>query len=420
MEIDNLRAAFGYSRDNSDIEPALAWCRPLQALWFTRGRIREGRAWFDAAVSDLDERRTEVAAAVHARALADKAVLDAWVGDIDSLAQAEQALGIARDLGEPALLARALTACGFCAGQGSNAAAAWEYFTEAIGLARELDDRWRLSQILAWQTLAAGVAGDPAALRAAGQEGRDLADSIGDGFHSRQCRDWLGYALDHAGRFGRSRRTIERGNGRGRGGSRRNLSGEQPRGSDHGIAFQGKVAAARAAAEATLDGGRGAGREILRYSGTLVLGFAALAAGDGAAAHEAREAGCQHASAVGSMVAIQRVWNIASALADGDVAAARSCADEAVSTVSGWYLVWALTDARARGNRGGGQPNRPSMMPARRSRSPPRSRSHLGIPDILECLAVVAGEDGASTKLPVSSPRQTPSDTDGCDAIQNL
>src|SRR5262249_29907082 len=133
LEIDNLRAAFDYSRDQSELEPALVMVSALQALWFTRGRIREGRAWFEAAFADLDDRRTEVAPAVHARALADKAVLDAWVGDVDSLAQAEQALVIARDLDEPALLARTLTACGFCAGQGYNPAAAAAYFTEAIG-----------------------------------------------------------------------------------------------------------------------------------------------------------------------------------------------------------------------------------------------------------------------------------------------
>src|SRR5271166_2874908 len=393
MEIDNLRAAFGWSRDNSDLEPALTVVSSLQPLWFTRGHIREGRAWFDAALSDLDGQRAQVGAAVRARALADKAVLDAWVGDIDSLAQAEQALGIARELDEPALLARALTACGFGAGQGSNAAAAWEYFAEAIGLARELDDRWRLSQILAWQTLAAGVAGDPAAVRAAGQEGRDLADSIGDGFHSRQCRDWLGYALisvgDLVGAVSQLREVMDEAEAAHDEISRVSSLGAQTM----ALTFQGKVAAARAAAEATLEvavelGGR------TTVLGHLVLGFAALAAGDGAAVHEAREAGCQHASAVGSMVAIQRVWNIASALAEGDLAAARSCADEAVSSTSGWYLVWALT-MRARVAIAAGEPGQAERDAREALALAAEIKAHLGIPDILECLAVVAGEDGA-------------------------
>ena len=117
IEIDNLRAAFGWSRENSDTELALALASSLQPLWLRRGRIREGLAWFDAALADLDAQHPGVAAAVRARALADKAVLDAVLG-ADTLEQAQQALAIARELDDPALLARALTACGFIAGQG--------------------------------------------------------------------------------------------------------------------------------------------------------------------------------------------------------------------------------------------------------------------------------------------------------------
>ena len=50
-EIDNLRAAFGWSRENSDIELALTLASSLQPLWLARGRIREGLAWFDAVLA---------------------------------------------------------------------------------------------------------------------------------------------------------------------------------------------------------------------------------------------------------------------------------------------------------------------------------------------------------------------------------
>ena len=50
-EIDNLRAAFGWSRENSDIELALALASSLQPLWLARGRVREGLAWFDAVLT---------------------------------------------------------------------------------------------------------------------------------------------------------------------------------------------------------------------------------------------------------------------------------------------------------------------------------------------------------------------------------
>ena len=198
-EIDNLRAAFGWSRENSDIELALALASSLQPLWQARGRVREGLAWFDAALADLDAQHAEVAAAVRARALADRAVLAIWVGAADSLDQAQQALAIAREVDDPALLARALTACGFIAGRPSASRwpsrtsprrSAWPApWTIGGGSARSSPGRRRR----------AIVAGDPIATRAAAEEGRDLADAIGDRFDSRLCRWCLGMAQTISG-----------------------------------------------------------------------------------------------------------------------------------------------------------------------------------------------------------------------------
>ena len=157
IEIDNLRAAFGWSRENSDTELALTLASSLQPLWLGRGRLREGLTWFDAALADQRLHHLEVTPAVRARALADKAALGTWVSAPDSLDHAEQALAIAREIDDPALLARALTACGYAAVVDAELAA--PYFAEAIGLARALGDRWRLSQILVWQADAALVGG---------------------------------------------------------------------------------------------------------------------------------------------------------------------------------------------------------------------------------------------------------------------
>jgi predicted ATPase len=75
IDIDNLRAAFAWSRENSDVELALALASSLQPLWQARGRLREGLAWFDAALTDLDAQHAEEVAVVRARALADRAML---------------------------------------------------------------------------------------------------------------------------------------------------------------------------------------------------------------------------------------------------------------------------------------------------------------------------------------------------------
>jgi predicted ATPase/class 3 adenylate cyclase len=142
-EIDNLRAAFGWSQENSDVALASSLASSLQPLWLSRGRLREGLAWFDAVNTALEAHHLEVAAGVRARALADKAVLGSQLGAADSNDQAQQALALAREIDDPALLARALTACGLTAA--FNAELARPFFAEAIDLARRLGDQWRLS-----------------------------------------------------------------------------------------------------------------------------------------------------------------------------------------------------------------------------------------------------------------------------------
>src|SRR5271168_2429996 len=394
IEIDNLRAAFGWSRENSAIELALTLASSLQPLWQARGRIREGRAWFDTALADLDAQHPEVAAAVRARALADKAVLDTWAGAAASTDQAEQALAIARDVDDPALLARTLAACGFIAGAGYNAEVARACFAEAIGLARAVDDRWRLSRILALQAQGAEIAGDLLGMRAAGEEGRDLADAIGDRFNSRACRFYLGTSQTARGDLAGAVAQLGE------------VAAEAEEAHDEiyrvttlggqslALAYQGEAAAARAAAEAALKGAAELGGRFAVVTHAAV-GFAALAAGDAAAAHEAREAARQDMTVVsGGAAALQRIWNVEAALADRDLAAARRWADEAVATMTGLWLAWALC-TRARVAIAAGEPEQAERDAQDALTCGAGIEAYLLVPDILECLAALAG-DGAS------------------------
>ncbi len=389
-EIDNLRAAFAWSRENSDVELALALASSLQPLWRARGRLREGLAWFDAGLADLDAQHPAMAAAVRAAALADRAVLAAIMGAAEGLDQAQQALAIAREVDDPALLARALTACGSTAAF-TNPELAGPYFGEAIGLARALDDRWRLSQILAWQANSAHIAGDPLGVRTAAEEGRDLADAIGDGFNSRMCRFCLGSAQMFSGdlagaitQFGEVAAEAEA------------AHDEMIRvmslgGQGIALVYQGEAAAARAVAEATIEGGAEVGGR-LAVLGHTVLALAALAAGDGAATHEAREATWQHMSVIGGvMAAFHRAWNAEAALADGDLTAARRWADELVSTSTGWYSVWALT-IRARVAIAHGEREQAERDAHDALGCAAEVEAYLDSSDTLECLAALAGD----------------------------
>jgi predicted ATPase/class 3 adenylate cyclase/tetratricopeptide (TPR) repeat protein len=391
-EMDNLRIAFAWSLGNSDIELAVALASSLQPLWFTRGRIREGRAWFEAALTADDTNHVEVAAAVRAGALADKAVLDAWVAARFSMDQAQQAVAIARELDDPALLARALTACGVIAGYYDREVAR-PYFDEAIGLARAIGDRWRLSQILALQAQGAAIAGDPFAVRAAAEEGRDLADAIGDESNSRACRFFLGLAQAASGdlagavtQLGEVAAESEAAHD-----EIWRVSSLGSRGTV--LAYQGDAAGARAAAEAALEAGAELGGFFVGM-GYQVLALAALAAGDGAGAQEAYEAAWKHMSVMGEMGALWRYWGAEAALAGGDVAAARGLADDAVSVTQGWYLSWALT-GRARVLMAQGEPEQAESDAYGALTRAAEIEVQLGVPDVLEVLADLAGEAGS-------------------------
>jgi predicted ATPase/class 3 adenylate cyclase len=391
-EIANLRAAFLWSRENSDVELALALASSLQPLWLARGRFREGLAGFDTALADDNAQHAEMAAAVRARALADRAVLATLMGAADSLEQAQEALAIAREVDAPALLARALTACSVIA-VFDNPATARAYFAEAIGLARALDDRWRLSQLLAWQAVGAAVAGDPIAGRAAGQEGRDLAEAIGDRFHSRQCRWSLGVAQiiqgDLAGavtQFGAVVAEAEAAHDV-------FYKAQSLMSQSHVLAWQGKTGAARADADAAIEAAAELG-EIVAGNARWALVTAALAAGDVAAALDASEAAWQPYSVLPAAAALGRTYYTQATLASGDLIAARRWADEAVATATGWWLMWALT-TRARVAIVEGEPEQAERDAHDALALGASMQAQLGISDTLECLAVLAGEAGS-------------------------
>jgi predicted ATPase/class 3 adenylate cyclase/DNA-binding CsgD family transcriptional regulator len=390
-EIDNLRAAFSWSRENSDVELALALASSLQPLWQARGRLREGLTWFDTALADLDANHLGVAPAVRARALADRAMLGLWAGAADSPDQAQQALAIAREVDDPALLARALTACGYIAAY-FDAEAARAYLAEAIGRARALGDRLRLSQILIAQAAMARAAGNPLAARAAAEEGRDLADAIGDRFDARRCRFGLGIAQ------------VSNGDLAGAAAQFAAVAVEAEAAHDEifradslayqgiALAYQGDTAAARAAVDVAVEAAAEFGglKASLAYG---ALAIVALAAGDAATALDATEAAGQHMSALPQTPAVQRVLSAEVALAGGDLVAARRLADDVVSKTTDAFPPEALT-TRARVAIAQGEPDQAERDAHDALACAAEVEAYLVIPDILECLAALACEAG--------------------------
>jgi predicted ATPase/class 3 adenylate cyclase/DNA-binding CsgD family transcriptional regulator len=384
-ELDNLRAAFAWSRENLDIERSLQIASSLQPLWLTRGRLREGLNWIDAALADLDTVDREVAPAVLARTLADAALLDGWVGVPERREQANQALAIARQLDEPSLLVRALTAC--CGTAAFNPGQAASYFAEAIELARALGDKWRLSQLLGFQAYAAMIAGDPIAAGTA-EEGRDLADAIGDQFASGQCRVFgiaggrsvLG---DLAGAEAELQAVIADVDAVGDPLCRFNGVMTQ----SFVLGWQGKTAAARAAAEAAIESAAELG-VVIEGLGYLTLAAAHLAAGDVAPAKDAFGQGWSRIPDVDFSTTNMR-WGAEIELAAGDVGAARYLADQAVSAAAGFLRTMALTTrarvALAEGDTEAAERDAHDALVVAVDIGAP-----LGVPDILDFLTCLA------------------------------
>ena len=387
-EIDNLRAAFAWSRERNDTEDALRLVSSLQPLWLSRGRILEGLSWFSALPTDEGQRAADMNPAVRARAIADKAVLTSVISAPDRLERVEQSLTTAREIGEPGLLLRALIACGSTAA--FNADVARPYLAEALELARARGDTWRLSQVLCWQARAAITAGEPRAALEAGAEGYQLADEIGDHFISRICRFWgIGTALWMQAELTAAAAQF------------RELVTEAEAAHDpfgqvaalshlaHTLAYLGDTNAARAAAATAAELGAEFGGFAEGF-GYAALARAALAAGDVAAATDASEVARQRMGA--HPVPGANVNPIAEiALARGDLAAARRHADEAVALARGVNLAVALI-GRTRVAIAQGEPGQAERDAHNALVVAVAVDSHAPTADALECLAGLACE----------------------------
>lgn len=395
LEMDNLRSALGWSLENSEPELALTLASSLQPFWLMRGRLLEGCAWFNTVLTD-NPNDLDLTAAVRARALAEKASLDIFVTGTASMDDAREALAIARELGDPALLARALTACGLSAGYSdfNHTEMAQAYFDEGASLARTLDDRWTLSQILTWQATTSESAGYPIAAAAAAEEGRALADAIGDRTGSLLNRSSLAWARleqgDVVAAVAQFRAVL----------SEARAANEYfvPMGTLLGLctalAHQGEVSETRDTADAAIELAAEFGDYFVGLSHG-VLAMAALAAGDVETARNSSEANWQYMCGIQLQLATaERAHHaVQVALAGDDVISARRWADEAAAVATGWHLVAALLGS-ARVALAEGEPAEAERYAIDALATAASSNAYLPLADIFECLADMAVRAG--------------------------
>ncbi|HVQ99266.1 MAG TPA: LuxR C-terminal-related transcriptional regulator, partial [Mycobacterium sp.] len=285
-----------------------------------------------------------------------------------------------------------LSACGYIAAY-FDAEAARAYLAEANGLARDLGERWLLSQILIAQAAAARAAGNPLAARAAAEEGRDLADAIGDLFDARRCRWYLAVAQLYQGDLAGAVAQFTAVADEAEAGHDEIWRVDSLVGLGMARAYQGDIAAARAAADAAVEataelGGLKAGAAY------HTLALVALAAGDAATAQSATEAAWPHWSGLAGAKVLPRVLSAEAALAGGDLVAARRWADDIVSTTPGAFVSDPLT-TRARVAIARGEPDQAERDAHGALARAAEDEAYLYIPDILECLGALTSDAGS-------------------------
>jgi DNA-binding CsgD family transcriptional regulator len=387
VEIPNLRAAFTWSRENSDLEAALRLASSLQQFWLRDGSFREALAGFDAVLTDRCPET--VAPDVWARGVADHTTIAMWIAMPADLDRTEHALAVARQLDDPELLVRLLIACGAIVFY--NAELAGKHLDEAIDVARTSGDDWALSQIFSYLAATMNVAGEPIAARAVAEQGRDLSDALGDQFISRGCRAWLGVTLWLMGDLAQAAEVTRRSADDAEAAADLPMKTFSYCGYGFTMAHQGRPTDALAAAQSASQAAEAMGW-VYGDAVHALLAMAALAGGDAATARQAAEDAFQHTVPERFRFTSSFSPAAEAALACGDLAAARQRADQAVAVVPGAHQVGALT-VRGFVALAQGEPDQAERDAHDALTVAARTQGYVRVPYALECLARVAAED---------------------------
>lgn len=384
LEIDNLRAAFTWSRDRGDVDRAARLASSLLPLWI-HSRTMEGLAWFNSVLVDA----ADMEPGTRALALADKAIFDALSGNYGHVDHAEQAVAIARKLDDPGLLAWTLAACGFTCSYSPERALT--YFEQAIALSPAMDDDWRLSQLCGVQAYSAFVAGDLHTLRRAAEQGAALGDAVGDWSVARLSRLCLGLAHLHRAELAEAAELTRQVATESESARDPLFSAQSLTVLTEALSCQGDLRRAHAAAQACV----AAAAELIDFHRAFSFGVMAdayLAGGDAAGAQAAADA-ARDACALPQLLAINGNPLARVALHSGDLATARRWVDEAMPVGSGFHRVL-LLEVRGRVAMAEGELAQAEQDAHEALAIAAETEAYLAVPDLLELSAALATAAG--------------------------
>ena len=133
-EKDNLRAALAWSRDQGEAEALARMVADLSWFWTTPGQIIEFRSWLEAAAVGVGQLSPRLAARIRNIQGMLAALATRSFGEAPALAN--EALALARSVGDRREEAEALAVLGLVAGLVGGAEAARPYFEEFLPLMR--------------------------------------------------------------------------------------------------------------------------------------------------------------------------------------------------------------------------------------------------------------------------------------------
>ena len=195
-EHDNLRAALRWAHEAGDGATVLRLAAALWPFWQQRGHLSEGRRWLSEGLDGA----AAVAPSVRVNGLAGAARLamdQAAYGE--AAERCAQALALARELGDPRLLAATLNTQGLLARVQDRYADSARDYQAALEQAREAADRGGEATALLGLAYAAMFTGDGPRASALAEESLAAARDSGDRHTLAQVLFLLGWAAGNAG-----------------------------------------------------------------------------------------------------------------------------------------------------------------------------------------------------------------------------
>ena len=159
-EAENVRAAFEWCSTSGEALVGARLATAIWRYWAYRGRLRDGRAWLERFLASPALAGRDV---LRFRATTALGGLAYWENDYAAMDAAyEEALAIARELGDPALIGEALYDASYIAAIRGDDARATALNREALVHAEEAGDRSNAADIRATLAFATFFAGEHA------------------------------------------------------------------------------------------------------------------------------------------------------------------------------------------------------------------------------------------------------------------